>query len=182
LVVVLACLAATQIPRSSPLMQYFVFVHSPRYLSPPPSVLLSFFMHSGMKHFFSNGVVLLVTGYVVETQIGTIPFLFLLFSSHVAGIVVQFISSSHEGLALVGASGGLLGVLAFSLPYCVRTGRGGALAGLVVVGILQELLFVFAFWGDSVRDRVGHWAHLGGAAGGLLFFVAFRKRFSSRSI
>jgi membrane associated rhomboid family serine protease len=180
LAVFLVCLFFARLPLTVPIARYYVFIHRPGYVTPASAFILSFFTHNGLEHFVDNGIFIILTGLVLETRIGALPYLMLLFWSHLAGIGGYLALHSGQTFGLVGASAGLFGVFGFAIPYSLRTGRAGGLLYYIIFWIISEILFVFAFWGDKVTDGVGHWAHLGGALGGLLFFVVFRKRFPSR--
>jgi membrane associated rhomboid family serine protease len=75
--------------------------------------LTSFFLHAGIFHLVSNMYFLLVFGDNVEETIGVARYLMLVFMAAVVGNAVHGTFDPHRTVPLVGASGGIAGIMAF---------------------------------------------------------------------
>jgi membrane associated rhomboid family serine protease len=133
------------------------------------------FLHAGLPHLFFNMLGLYMFGPDVERLVGSRFFaLYYLAAVVVAGLLHLLITP----VAVVGASGGLFGVLlAFGwyfphrrvmllippIPMSART--------LVIVFAVVEL----AFGVTQTNAGVAHFAHLGGMLGGWLMIEARRR-------
>lgn len=143
------------------------------------TLLTSEFSHIWLLHFFVNMYVLASFGPIVENTIGSGRFLvFYLVAAIVASLCHALVSSLVMGrpeLPALGASGAISGViLLFSLMYprarilllglIPMPALVGALVfvGLDVVGLIAQ--------SEGGGLPIGHGAHLGGAATGVLYY------------
>lgn len=144
------------------------------------TLLTSEFSHVLFLHFFVNMYVLASFGPIVENTIGSGRFLgFYLFAAIVASLAHAGVSAFVIGrpeIPALGASGAISGViLLFSFMYprarillfglIPMPAMVGALAfvGLDVVGLIAQ--------SEGGGLPIGHGAHLGGAATGVLYYL-----------
>ena len=138
----------------------------------------SFFLHGGLVHLLGNLYYLLTFGDNSEDVLGKGRYLLLIALAALAGDIAHIISDPGSTMPCVGASGGISGVLAY---YCLRFPK--ATVGFVVffhwvrmpVGYMLAVwvvLQIFAAMQQSVGiGNVAVFAHLGGAAVGVLFWL-----------
>jgi membrane associated rhomboid family serine protease len=152
-------------------------------LSRPWTMITSMFLHGSPGHLLLNMFILFQFGLLVEQRIGSKRFLPFYF---IAGIVgsIAFSLFVPDGSA-VGASGAIMGVLGmsimlfpnlkvlffFMIPMTLRT------ASIIFVAI--EVLGMF-----NPHSTIGHAAHLGGLACGLIYgwYLTKEKKKLQRSI
>jgi membrane associated rhomboid family serine protease len=153
------------------------------------SILTSGFLHSGLRHLLGNMFILWFFGRKVEDATGPFRFamfyLLCLFTSSLLSVTARgFFTPEEAGLPGLGASGAIFGVvtaylflyaeeriltLVFPIPWLFWLPAW--------VFIVRDLL-LNALVGQLVREgallvTVNIFAHLGGAAGGLLFIYFF---------
>lgn len=144
-------------------------VFDPRHAFTRPWTLVTYmFLHGGLMHIAFNMLALFFFGPRIEARIGGRPFTILYFASGISGAVLSMFFS---GSPIVGASGGVFGVmLAFAWYWPdERIFLWGVLpvpARVLVIGTTAMALFG-GFGGG--RDGVAHFAHLGGYAGAFLY-------------
>ncbi|MCC5839960.1 MAG: rhomboid family intramembrane serine protease [Opitutales bacterium] len=151
------------------------------------------FFHGNWAHLLGNLYFLILFGRHVECRFGRRRFLGLFFLSCVAGGLVHGLFSN---IALIGASGGVFGVLVFYgllfprarvlwLPFgpflriilfasawrLLRKGFPVKVYLAVFVG-LQVVMVYEQLWGQGSISAL---AHLGGAAAGALIFLGWRR-------
>ena len=135
------------------------------------------FLHGGLLHITFNMLALLSLGGHVENFLGEKKFTyFYLISGVFAGLFhMLLVDSTHP---MVGASGAIFAIFAFfGLAYPDEK----LYAFFIPIGIKAKRL-LFALIGlevilalFSTGDGVGHWAHIGGAISGILFFYINKK-------
>ncbi|UCC97738.1 MAG: rhomboid family intramembrane serine protease [Phycisphaerales bacterium] len=146
----------------------------------------SFFLHGGLVHLFGNLYYLVVFGDNSEDILGRGRYLLLIAAAAIVGDIAQIVSDPGSTIPCIGASGGISGVLAY---YCLRFPK--ASVGIVVffhwvrlpVGFMLVLWVMLQIIG-AMRQSVGigHvavFAHLGGAAVGVLFWAWTRRSIST---
>lgn len=131
------------------------------------------FLHAGWIHLILNMFALATIAPHVEEQLGSKKFLlFYLLCGIGAGILhLSFISSNTP---MIGASGAVYGVLLyftflrpeeklylFFIPIGIRA------KFLIPVLLLIELYLAT----NSLKDGIGHWAHIGGAITGTTLYL-----------
>lgn len=134
------------------------------------------FLHLDWLHLATNAGFLLAFGSLVEKRCGPFSFLFCFFVSAGAGALAQAFLSDAEYLAipLIGASGGLSGVMALAVLTAFRSAPQQANFILVMValnvgiGVMSEL-------GLTGGYLIGWQAHLGGFAAGLIYGLLFKR-------
>ena len=135
------------------------------------------FMHAGIEHLAFNMIGLLVFGRYLENFWG--PKRFLEFYV-ICGIAAGAAHLAIEDAPAIGASGAVMGILvgfAYLFPntsmmllfFPVPIKAKYLALGMVAVDLFGGLA-------PQPGDRVGHWAHLGGAAAGFLLVLFWNKR------
>jgi membrane associated rhomboid family serine protease len=137
-------------------------------LSEPWTVVTYMFLHGGLMHLAFNMLALFFFGPRIEERIGGRSFAILFFLS---GITGALLSMFFSGSPIIGASGGVFGVmLAFAWYWPEeRIFLWGVLpvpARILVIG--TTVLALFGGFGGR-GDGVAHFAHLGGYAGAFLY-------------
>jgi membrane associated rhomboid family serine protease len=153
------------------------------------SVLTSGFLHGGWSHLLGNMFILWFFGRKVEDATGPIRFAILyllcIYTSALLSVIVRGgLSGGQASIPALGASGAIFGIMAaylflysdqriltlilpvpwpFWIPAWVYIVRELFVNALVGELIQQDVLFI----------SVNVFAHLGGAAGGLLFIYFF---------
>lgn len=144
------------------------------------TLLTSFFLHGNWLHLLGNLYFLLMFGLVVEEEVGPWHFLAVLFLSHLAGTLGNYLYEPKAEWTCIGASGGIAGVMlffAFAFPK-----RPVLFWGLPVPAVVFMLFWLALQWihgAIQVRgweDGIGYYAHLGGGFFGLAYWFFFRKR------
>ncbi len=143
-----------------------------RFYSEFPNLLFQpltyMFLHGGFGHIFFNMFILWMFGTEIEFGLGTKKFGRFYILAGLAGALLTLIVKSSQGIPTVGASAAIYGVLVaywvsfpnrklylyFLFPVKVKW----AIPGMLLLG--------FLFGGPNVA----HFAHLGGALFGLLYY------------
>ena len=137
----------------------------------------------GITHVLFNGVLLWFLGIDLEQKLGRGRFLTLFFGASLVGAVAHVVAQAalggSESSALIGASGGIFGLLFFiardtpdrPFVFWLVPVPAKVLAGLYVVLELFPLI-TQGLGGDGVA----HLCHLGGAAFGLFWY---RRQFNA---
>lgn len=148
----------------------------------------SFLLHGGLFHLVSNMYFLLVFGDNVEDVLGKGAYLGLLAAAALAGDLLHITFDPRPQVPVVGASGGISGII---LYYALKFPRAR-------LGILLRLFFLYFRWVSlPAYAYVGFWvllqilgayqqlagithvsalAHLGGASIGVIAWVLTRSR------
>lgn len=149
----------------------------------PWTIVTYMFVHAGFVHLLFNMIGLFFFGPRLEARLGSRDFLLLYFLSGMGGAVLFILSlyltsSSIIGVALVGASGAVFGIL-------IGFARYWPTEPIYIYGILPVqarwlvvLLTVFSLYAgfSGAGGRVAHFAHLGGFAVGYLFLKLRERR------
>jgi membrane associated rhomboid family serine protease len=145
--------------------------------------ITSFLLHGSVLHLLGNLYYLVVFGDNTEDVLGKGRYLFLIALAALVGDVAHILLEPRADIPAIGASGGISGVLAY---YCLRFPRANV--GLVwwfhwfrlPVGVMFALWVVFqlveAIWiRQGGATGVAVFAHLGGAAVGVAFWLTTRR-------
>jgi membrane associated rhomboid family serine protease/Zn-finger nucleic acid-binding protein len=145
--------------------------------------ITSFFLHAGYAHLFGNLYFLVTFGDNSEDILGKSRYLLLIAAATVVGHVAQILSDPGSTIPCIGASGGISGVLAY---YCLRFPRARVglifwfrwiripVGGLLVLWILLQI--ITAMKTSMGIANVAVYAHLGGAAVGVFFWLFTRHK------
>ncbi len=148
------------------------------------TLITSSLLHAGLFHLFSNLYFLVVFGDNTEDVLGKQRFLLLVALSAIAGDIAHVLAAAGSTVPCVGASGGISGVLAY---YCLRFPM--ARVGVVwwfhwfripvwvmfLLWVLSQVFYALLIPHDA---GVAVFAHLGGAAVGVLFWGWTRQTLS----
>ncbi len=133
-------------------------------------------------HIVSNMIPLVCLGPALEELLGHGRFLGLYLGGAVASAVVWFVFNLHVVDPIIGASGAVFAVIAgigtaapsarvtVLLFYVLPLRLSMRTLALVICGV--EVVSIVVHW----MPEVAHSAHLGGAAFGFLYVLAFRRR------
>jgi membrane associated rhomboid family serine protease len=142
----------------------------------------SFLLHGGILHLVGNMYFLIVFGDNVEDVLGKSRFLLLILVAAIAGDIAHILADPSSTRPCIGASGGISAVIAY---YALRFPR--AHIGLLILfrwvrmkAFLLFLLWVavqffIAYMQLSGFSNVSAFAHLGGAAVGVIFWLFTRN-------
>ena len=127
-------------------------------------------LHADLKHFVFNAVTILAFGGAIAATGGALWMLTVFFGAVATGSLLSFWFHRREHYLSLGASGGGCGLI---FAYILMFPRGAVSLGLIplyVPGWIYAILFVVGSYIAHRRkkDNIGHLAHLGGAAGGIL--------------
>ena len=146
------------------------------------TLLTSFFLHGGLLHLAGNMYFLLTFGDNVEDFLGRGRYLVLLLLATMVGDVLHVALDPHSNMPVVGASGGISGLIAF---YGLQFPRARLIVWFRLfwfrirawVAILLWILLQFAGAAEQMagHSSVSSLAHLGGAGTGLVFWLIWRK-------
>lgn len=135
----------------------------------------SMFVHAGIRHVFSNMLVLFFIGNDLERAVGRIKYLMFYFGSGLVGGIVSQLYYNQTGAlntVCVGASGAIFGVMGAML--CVLVRNKGRVQNVVlsryIVGVVLSVLTGFTTKGVSQS------AHIGGLIGGFLLAVLLYRK------
>lgn len=146
------------------------------------TLLTSFFLHADLIHLFGNLYFLLLCGDNVEEHLGPRRWLCLVLAAAMAGDLLHLSLDPRRDVPVVGASGGISGLITFYALQFPRVRLGlliywrliripAALAWVFWMAC-QLLLLVLQIGGHG---HVSAAAHLGGTAVGLVCWWAWRE-------
>jgi len=142
------------------------------------TLVTSIFSHSSFIHFFLNMYVLSSFGSLLLVVMGARPFLTLYFTAGIVSSVAHVLTSHYwmqEDIPALGASGAISALI---LLFALLFPRAKiALFGIIPLPALVGALAFVALdiWGLTAQAKggglpIGHGAHLGGAATGLVYY------------
>lgn len=151
------------------------------------TLVTSLLLHGGLWHLLANGYFLLVFGDNVEDYLGRWRYVLLLGAAALAGEAAHVFGDPRATLPCIGASGAISGVITFYALRFPEARLGILLRYWLVFGwlympayvalILWFLLqFLMVFMQFSGVSDVSALAHLGGAAVGVLAWLAWRQK------
>jgi membrane associated rhomboid family serine protease len=135
------------------------------------------FLHGSFFHILMNGIIIYMVGKILLGSLGVEKFFTLYGLSILLGGIIWFAVNTWKPSGhLVGASGGLMGLIAafcLSNPnqpilfWFIRTTPKQLLTVMIIFDLVGFLLNELAPFGSGVA--IAHSAHLGGALGGWVF-------------
>ncbi len=170
--------------------------YQPNPVNVPLSAFTSLFLHGSHAHLWGNMLFLWAVGTVVERRIGQLRFGLFYLVSGIASICVFLLACMIAGTPahILGASGAIAGVMGL---FAVRCYFKSMVFPLPILGIFSLILpislkirlnslviiglFFLADLSGGVQQlagnsdsNIGHWAHLGGMACGILLATLFK--------
>ena len=145
------------------------------------AALTCLFLHANLMHLLGNMIFLAAAGPAAEAAVGPVRFFGSYLACGLLGVAAHWALAGNPEGPLIGASGAVAGCAALAAVrfYRVRVPLAPKLSVsvLAVVGLWIVLQGVGALVkiGDQAAG-VSYWAHLGGAAAGLLLALAFRTQ------
>ncbi|MEM9281481.1 MAG: rhomboid family intramembrane serine protease [Verrucomicrobiota bacterium] len=143
----------------------------------------SFFLHGGWFHLLGNLYFLLIFGDNVEDVIGRLRYGLLLVIATFAGGVAHVLGDPSSSIPVIGASGGISGIIAF---YALAFPQVKVAIFFRIAWIRMSAFWAFLIWmliqivGSYYQVRgfgdVSFLAHLGGALAGALYWSIWRMR------
>ena len=133
-------------------------------------------------HIVANMIPLVCLGPALEEMLGHARFLGLYLGGAIASVLVWFALNFQENEPIIGASGAVFAIIAaigtaaprarvtVFLLYILPVRMSMRVLALSICGV--EVAFIVFHW----MPEVAHSAHLGGAAFGFLYVLAFRRR------
>lgn len=145
----------------------------------PWTLVTYMFLHGGFGHLFFNMLGLFFLGPRLEGHLGARHFLGLYLT---AGIVGALASVITPRAAIVGASGGLFGVM---LGYAYFWPRDRILVSFILpmeIRVFVVLMTAISLWSgvSGAAGGIAHFAHLGGFVGGFLYLKWMEHRSPAR--
>jgi membrane associated rhomboid family serine protease len=151
------------------------------------TLISNFFIHGGWFHLIGNMYFLLLFGDKVEDFLGKGRFLLLIFLATITGNFIHAGFFPDSQIPLIGASGGMSGLIVFYLLKFPRVKMGflfrfwwhirwvkiSALVFLLL-WIFQQAVVIFRQMGGGCN--ISGLGHAGGASVGFIFFLLYRKR------
>lgn len=134
------------------------------------------FLHADVMHLLFNMMTLYFFGPIVIESFGAVSFLIIYFGSIILGNLFSLYLYQRQGwYSAIGASGGVSGILFAAIAVFPQIGIYFFFVPIPIPGYLFGLLYfgysVYMMLNPRQHDNIGHAAHLGGAAFGLLYAV-----------
>jgi len=144
------------------------------YSFEPVQIITHMFMHGDFRHLLFNMLGLLFLGPLVEQSLGPKRFLIMYLASGLAASLLQMILVKG---AVVGASGGVYGVLAafatmfpnlelmlMFIPIPIKAKY--VATGLILIGLIMGI--------SGGMSGIAHYAHVGGAVMGFILIKSWK--------
>ena len=138
-------------------------------------IITHMFVHGGLAHIFFNMFALVIFGVTVENRISTILLWFSYILCGIGGYVLQMFFSSLLD-SMVGASGAIFGIMTmFTLFYPNEEFYLFFIPVPVKIKFLYTTYILIEIFSINNNDKVGHYAHLGGAIVGAIMYYLIKK-------
>ncbi len=137
-------------------------------------LITSGFLHVNWTHIIFNLMSLYAFSGLLETQLGSLYFLLIYFTSLIFGnLLALFVHRHHGDYSAVGASGAVCGVIFASIALFPGLGIGFFGLPFSIPSWIYGILYIsYSIYGiKSNKDNIGHEAHLGGALAGMLLAI-----------
>ena len=124
-------------------------------------------LHVGTFHIVSNVVAMLIVGYALESQLGTVKIaLCYIGAAFISGLYMAFVYKLQEG---EGASTGIYGLIAVFVIFAVKNGTV-MFSELPVFALIILAAYTI---GGMFMGKSTTWEHISGFVGGLLMGFIF---------
>lgn len=156
--------------------KYKFNVSAIRYKKEYIRLLSAGFLHADWGHLFFNMLTLYFFGPIVLQVFGILGFLTIYVASIIAGNLFSLFLYQKQGwYSAIGASGGVSGILFAAIAVFPMIELYLFLIPIPVKGYIFGALYfgysVYMMLNPRPQDNIGHAAHLGGAAFGLVYSV-----------
>jgi membrane associated rhomboid family serine protease/Zn-finger nucleic acid-binding protein len=147
------------------------------------TMITSAFLHGGFWHLLGNMYFLMIFGDNVEDEIGPFKYIGLILASIACSLFLHALLGGSDNIPMIGASGFISGVIAayaFCFPkaklsFVWRLHYWWALPAWFAFVVWLIIQFLFSYLSsNSIGGGVAYFAHIGGAAAGIVF-AAFHK-------
>ena len=133
-------------------------------------------LHADLRHFVFNAITIYFFGRPLEYVLGPLAMLTIFVGSVIGGSLLSYCLSRGAQHRALGASGGACGLI---FAYILLFPGSSVSLGFVPVFVpawIYGILFVgLSYWAHHRKqDNIGHDAHLGGAAFGVMLLSAYR--------
>ncbi|MDR1560350.1 MAG: rhomboid family intramembrane serine protease [Clostridiales bacterium] len=127
--------------------------------------------HADLNHYFSNFLLILLIGPMLEEKYGSVPMLIMmLITSLITGLIFLLVSSDAR---LLGASGIVFMLILLSSFVNLKRGKIPLTLILVIIAYIGRE----AYQGFTAADNISHLTHvIGGLCGAVLGFFINRGR------
>jgi len=144
------------------------------------SLVTHAFLHADAMHLLINCGFLLAFGALAERQVGTGTFLTTFVLSAAAGAIAQTLAGGPGQGPMIGASGGVYGMMGLAVRL-LFIGNGGprlrrGLQFIAVIMVLNLVIGLLSGSGFLLGGRVAWQAHIGGFLAGLAIGLCLRRR------
>ena len=134
------------------------------------------FLHADWGHLFFNMFTLYFFGPIVLEAFNIVGFILIYLGSIILGNLFSLYLYQKQGwYSAIGASGGVSGILFAAIAVYPMIGIGILFIPIPIKGYVFGLLYfsysVYMMLNPKPHDNIGHAAHLGGAAFGLVYAV-----------
>jgi membrane associated rhomboid family serine protease len=143
--------------------------------------LTAAFVHANWEHLLSNAFALLVFGRVVEEEEGAFGVWLTYIICGIGGSLASYLSAPHTRALSLGASSAVFGLFVVGVvtklrPSAKRLLEAVILGSFVIRQVVNEVGSVAGGKAAMVGGmNVGHWAHLGGAAAGVVLVLLLSR-------
>ena len=129
------------------------------------------FLHADWGHLFFNMFTLYFFGPIVLEAFDIVGFILIYIGSIILGNLFSLYLYQKQGwYSAIGASGGVSGILFAAVAYAPNEIEVNFVPGFIF-GALYFSYSVYMMLNPKPHDNIGHAAHLGGAAFGLVYAV-----------
>ena len=152
------------------------------------SIFTSMFLHGGFMHIASNMLYLWIFGDNVEEAMGHVRFTIFYLICGMAAALTQAFIDPHSAIPLIGASGGIAGILgAYIMLYPRATIKVFMWIIIFVRLVNTPAWIVLGFWiggqfiavPEALANQgggVAYFAHIGGFIAGVILAGLFKKK------
>jgi membrane associated rhomboid family serine protease len=160
----------------------------------PVTMITSMFLHGSLMHLIGNMWFLYLFGDNVENRVGPFKYLTAYLLCGLAGDMCQYAFFPDSAVPSVGASGAIFGIMGMYLYFFPRN-RVRIFALLVIIPLwfevsalwvigfsfVLELLYARAQTLSGVEGGIGHLAHTGGFAAGIVLAILYHASGMARA-
>ncbi len=134
-------------------------------------ILTSMFLHADIPHLFSNMIMLVALGDMLESRVGHGKYLVIYLLSGIGGDICSMLVEWHTGSYIysVGASGAVYGICGVMLGTAILRDC----EGLYIDPIRVILILGYSIYNGFQSPGINNIAHIGGLIFGFLLYVLF---------